>query len=820
MTERYVCIHGHFYQPPRENPWLEAIEIQDSAHPYHDWNERVTAECYAPNSASRLLDGEGRIIDIESNYGKISFNFGPTLLAWLEKFSPETYRSVLDADRKSREQRSGHGNAIAQAYNHMIMPLANSRDKRTQVLWGVGDFRHRFGRMPEGMWLPETAVDMETLDILAEAGIKFTILAPHQASHIRESGKEGWQDVDGARIDPARPYRCRLPTGREIVLFFYDGPISRAVAFERLLTRGEDFAGRFAGGFLDERTWTQLLHIATDGESYGHHHRFGDMALAYALHYIETKGLAKLTNYGEYLDRHAPDHEAEIIENSSWSCIHGVERWKSNCGCNSGGRPGWNQEWRAPLRQALDRLRDDLAVRFEERGKEYLKDPWLARDEYIGVVLDRSPESISRFFEKHAARVLADEEIVKTLKLLELQRHTLLMYTSCGWFFDELSGIETVQVMQYAARAIQLWEGLSGEDLEPGFLASLRDAKSNIAEFGNGERVYEKFVRPVKVDLMKTSVHYAVSSLFEDYGDRTAIYCYDVLREDYQRVDAGRTKLALGRASVVSAITKASELVSFAVLHLGNHALNGGVRTFQGDEAYRAMKQEISTAFESGDFAGVVRLMDKYFGVNNYSLRDLFRDEQRKVLNLLIGNTLEDYESSYRRMYDDSRVLMGFLRETGMPLPKAFFAAAEFILNADMQKAFSGDSVDLGRLRTIADDMKRWGVAADPVNTEFTVRHRLERMMEQLSGNPGDADLLRDLAEAVRLLQSVPVDIMYWQTQNVYFRLAKTTYSELSARASSGDRAAQAWVESFTGLGEALNFNTGAVLVAAGGRKL
>ncbi|HSB34564.1 MAG TPA: DUF3536 domain-containing protein, partial [Nitrospirota bacterium] len=392
-----------------------------------------------------------------------------------------------------------------------------------------------------------------------------------------------------------------------------------------------------------------------------------------------------------------------------------------------------------------------------------------------------------------------------------------LMYTSCGWFFDELSGIETVQVMRYAARAIQLWKDLSGEDLEPGFLEVLREAKSNVPGHGDGAGIYGKFARPVMVDLKKTAVHYAVSSLFEDYGERAAIYCYDVLQKDYRRADAGRAKLAIGRALVVSSVTRESEDVSFAVLHLGNHALNGGVRTFQGDEAYGAMKQSISAAFESGDFADIVRLMDRHFGVNSYSIRDLFRDEQRKVLGLLIGSTLEEFESSYRRIYDDSRVLMGFLRETGMPLPKAFSAAAEFILNADLLTAFAGDSADLERLRQIVDEMKRWDASADPVNTEFAVRRQLERMMERVAGGAGNAGLLSELAETTRLLRSVPVDVVYWKVQNAYFRMAKTAYPSFVSLASSGNEAAQEWVESFRCLGEQLFFNTGAVLVAAEG---
>jgi alpha-amylase/alpha-mannosidase (GH57 family) len=356
--ERYVCIHSHFYQPPRENPWLEQIELQDSAYPYHDWNERITAECYAPNAVSRIIDQAGKIANIVNNYAKISFNFGPTILSWMEEREPDLYRRILEADRESREIFSGHGSAIAQAYNHVILPLANSRDKRTQVIWGARDFESRFGRTPEAMWLPETAVDLESLDLMANEGIRYAILEPHQAHRVRKKGSREWMDVTGGRIDPKLPYKLRLPSGRTIAVFFYDGPVSRAVAFEGLLNNGEVFANRILGAFTDSRSGRyQFVHIATDGESYGHHHAHGEMALSYALHHIESNGLARITNYGEFLEIHPPTHEVEIYENTSWSCVHGIERWKSNCGCNSGGRPGWNQEWRRPLREALDWLR-------------------------------------------------------------------------------------------------------------------------------------------------------------------------------------------------------------------------------------------------------------------------------------------------------------------------------------------------------------------------------------------------------------------------------------------------------------------------------
>jgi alpha-amylase/alpha-mannosidase (GH57 family) len=492
--ERYICLHGHFYQPPRENPWLEAIELQDSAYPYHDWNERITAECYAPNGASRMLDHEHRIEKIVNNYSRISFNFGPTLLSWMEARAPRAYQAILEADRESREHFSGHGAALAQVYNHMILPLANRRDKETQVIWGIRDFEQRFGRKPEGMWLSETAADLESLEVLAGQGIRFTILAPGQARRVRPIGGR-WRDVSGARVDPSMPYLVKLPSGGTIVVFFYDGPISRGVAFEGLLANGERFANRLTGAFSSTRNWPQLVHIATDGESYGHHHRYGDMALATAIHSIERNESAHLTIYGEYLERHEPTHQAEIFERSSWSCVHGVDRWWSDCGCNSGGHSDWNQAWRTPLRQALDWLRDELAPGFEERARDLLGDPWAARDDYIAVIRDRSPASQQRFWTRHAARELSDEEQVTARKLLELQRHAMLMYTSCGWFFDDISGIETVQVIQYAGRVIQLAREVLGNDPEPGFLEGMAEAKSNVPGQRDGARIYEKSVR-------------------------------------------------------------------------------------------------------------------------------------------------------------------------------------------------------------------------------------------------------------------------------------------------------------------------------------
>jgi len=795
--ERYICIHGHFYQPPRENPWLEAVELQDAAYPYHDWNEKISAECYATNAKSRILDERGRIVQIANNYARISFNFGPTLLAWLEDSAPDVYGVILEADRESRGIFSGHGSALAQAYNHMILPLANRRDKYTQVFWGIQDFEHRFGRKPEGMWLPETAVDLETLDILAEQGIRFTILAPHQAARVRPIGADKWQDVRGGKIDPTMAYTLNLPSGRTITLFFYDGPISRAVAFERLLRSGESFAQRLLGAFSDKRPWPQMVHIATDGETYGHHHRFGDMALAYALDYIESQNLAQLTNYGEYLEKHPPTHEVEIFENTSWSCGHGVERWQSDCGCNSGAHPDWHQGWRGPLRQALDWLRDGLAPGYEKKTGSLLKDPWRARDEYIQVILDRSRDNVESFVNQHALRELNETEMVSVLELLELQRHAMLMYTSCGWFFDDLSGIETVQVIQYAGRAVQLAQRLFDGDIAPPFLDKLEKAKSNIPEHGDGRRIYERFIHPAMLDLEKVGAHYAMSSLFEEYPERTPIYCYTLDQEDYQSSEAGRAKLAVGRGQVTSEITRESAKLYFGVLHMGDHNLNCGVKEYEGEEAYQTLMKDVSEAFAGADFAETLRLLDNQFGPSTYAIKSLFRDEQRKIMDIILESTLADAEAIYRQLYENHAPLMRFLRDSGTPPPKALYSAAEMVLNATLRRAFENEEFYADVIDPLLEEVRLEGISLDTDTLEFTLRRILERMAERLSASPTELGLLQGLESAVSLLSSLPFQVNLWKVQNICYDLLDAIYPDFRDKANQGDKRAREWIESF-----------------------
>jgi alpha-amylase/alpha-mannosidase (GH57 family)/AraC-like DNA-binding protein len=801
---RSICIHGHFYQPPRENPWLEEIEMQDSAFPYHDWNERISAECYEPNAASRILDPEKRIVGIVNNYSKISFNFGPTLLSWMKGHKQDVYEAILAADEESLNHFSGHGAAIAQVYNHIIMPLANRRDKITQVKWGLKDFEYRFGRKPESMWLPETAVDMGTLEILAGEGLSFVILSPFQAARMRKIGEAKWNDVKGGCINTRMPYLCKLLSEKTINIFFYDGPISHDLSFGKLLTDGKGFADRLIGSFSEGDPGLQIVHTATDGETYGHHHRFGDMALAFCLHYIKSNSLADITIYGEFLEKHPPSHEVEIIENTSWSCAHGVDRWWKNCGCNSGKHPGWSQEWRTPFRNAMDWLREKLAPIFENELSSLMKDPWRARDEYIQIILDRSSTGVEVYFQSHALRDLSRDEKIKALKLLEMQRHALLMYTSCGWFFDELSGIETTQVIQYAARAIQLAEEVSGASLEPEYVKMLSQARSNIPELENGARIYELYVKPAQIDLLRVGAHYAISSLFEEYPEKTQIYCYTADSVKYDKTALGKLKLAIGQTRITSNILGNESLISFAILHLGDHNLNGGVREFMDEEAFAIMEADIREVFSKGDVPEVIRTMDEHFGMNSYSLRDLFRDEQRKVLRQILEPHVEQIETALLQTYSSYYPIMQVMNDLNFPLPEAFSITGQFVVNTKLLDLLEKEETDLDEITKTIDELKRFSFSVNKDKVGYVAGKKVTALMERLMKNPEDTDLIEGIGALLKSVRNLPVEIELWRSQNIFFDICKTYRGGISERAQKGDKNAKRWLDRFDELGNYL----------------
>ncbi len=744
-----------------------------------------------------------------NNYASISFNVGPTLLSWLQVHSPKVYQAILRADRESQARFSGHGSALAQVYNHMILPLAGSRDKRTQVLWGVRDFEHRFGRRPEGMWLPETAVDLESLELLAQAGVRFTILEPGQAARVRRIGAKEWRDVSGGRIDPKMPYLCRLPGGARIALFFYDGPISRDLGFGDVLSNGELFAGRLLSAFTEGPEEAQLVHIATDGETYGHHRPHGDMALAYCLHHLESQGLAAITVYGEYLERHPPSHEVQIFENTSWSCAHGVERWRSDCGCSSGMHAGWQQRWRKPLREALDWLRDALAPLYEMEAGRHLRDPWEARDRYIEVVLDRSPDSVERFLAESCSAPLDPQGKVRVLKLLELQRHAMLMYTSCGWFFDEISGIETTQVIQYAARAIQLARETLGVDLEESFVHRLQDAPSNIPELGDGARVYEQLVLPSRITLLEVGAHYAVSSLFEDYPEETGIYCYQADRMGQDRVEAGKVAVAFGRVRMRSQVTLEEGKYSYAILHLGDHMINGGIRPYGGQASYGAMHDGIREVFLRSDIPEVIRLMDDHFGGHSYSLWNLFRDEQRKIFRVIMQGKMDTIERDFRRIVEDNYAVAQAMAAMKIRLPKALAAAIEHVLNADLGKLVEQDPVDGEALERVAAEIRKWSVPLDRTALSFAAAGRVDGLMRQFASDPEEVGLLEQAETLLSHLDGLSLEVNLREAQNLYHGVARGAAQVMAERAGRGEEPAEEWLAVFRRLGERLRVRSG-----------
>ena len=795
-SNKYICIHGHFYQPPRENAWLEAVEKQDSAAPFHDWNERINFECYAPNTAARILDKDDVIVGIVNNYARISFNFGPTLLSWMEQADPEAYRGILDADKQSREQFGGHGSALAQVHSHLILPLCNRRDKTTQVKWGIADFEHRFGRKPEGMWLAETAADTETLEVLAENDIQFTILAPRQAKAFRIIGAKEWAPIGGGGIDTRRPYLCRLPSGRSIVLFFYHGGIAQGVAFEGLLNNGSHFAERFAEAF-DVNDEPQLAHIATDGESYGHHHRHGEMALAACLKSIEDLGLATITNYGQYLELFPPEFEIQIHENSSWSCVHGVERWRSNCGCNSGGRPGWNQEWRKPLREALNWLRDELIPLYEKEGAKLLKDVWAARNDYIQVLLARSERSINAFVERNARKELDQEEKVRLLRIMEMQRHAMLMFTSCGWFFDEISGIETNQILQYANRAIHYAVNVANVNLHEEFLQRLEKAPSNV--YGNGAASYKKFVIPAQVDLVRVGMHYAVSSIFEEYPEHLEFFNYIAESEAYYRQSAGIHSLALGRATVKSKATLSERQFSFAVLYLGQHHIIGNILLDMGREDFDEMAGQAREAFTNTNLGEVISIMQKYFGDEKYTIQQLFRDEKRKIFDQITKKSLDQVENEMRSIYNDHYQLMRGIAMDDIPVPDFYRSAVGFVVNRDLLRQFENGSLNIRELRRLFSEFRRWDVKlSDEQAFKLAASERVFNEIQQLDTEAADLDRLQSLITILETLETLKFNLDFWRSQNTYYFMLQ------GYKNGEWVFASQEWEEAFLKLGRLL----------------
>jgi alpha-amylase/alpha-mannosidase (GH57 family) len=829
-TGVYVTVHGHFYQPPRENPYLDAIERQPSATPFHDWNERIHWECYRPNAFARVLNDRGEVLSILNNFEYLSFNIGPTLMSWLERYDVEVYQRILDGDRKSCERLNGHGNAIAQVYNHIILPLANERDKYTQIRWGQADFRSRFKREARGMWLAETAVDYETLEALVNVGIKFIILAPSQAERCRplpnsENPHPGWHEVGGSQIDPTRSYRCYLKgseelgvgsgegnesSSRYIDIIFYDGPISRDMGFSDVLFNSHHLAGRVGAAVHGDHRSSQLISVATDGETFGHHKSGTEKTLAYAFTEEFPRRGWTVTNFDHYLSLNPPEWEVELKPVTAWSCAHGVDRWQDDCGC--GGAPGWHLKWRRPLRNALNWLRDQLTEVYTEYGRQFFRDPWLARDEYIEVILDRSPENVTRFLARHQTHELTSPQQVDALRLLEMQRHSLLMFTSCGWFFEELSRPEGTQILRYASRALELASDVAGVQLEAEFVKRLALAPSNIDLFHHGAEVYRQLVLTAQVSFKQVAAHYAITSLFNSQrstisSQQKHVYCYTAHELDYHLERMGTLTMAVGQLKLVSSITWESEHLVFAVLHLGGWDFHCCIQPFQGRRSYTQLKQKLFDSLQQASAAHAILAMCQLFGDDAYNLQDLFAEERQRIMRLLNQETLTRLDQLYTQVYRENYGIMMALHRDELPVPQELQVAAEIALgHRCMVKLHSleQDIVEsqlslnhITELEAIATEAKhlrcRLNIPEGRQILEQLILRLLWQLLHDVNGN-FDADILR-LERLVNVSHQLNIGICLQRSQELYFSCLHSRILPKLATAIDNDENTADWVQ-------------------------
>ncbi len=818
----FVVVHGHFYQPPRENPWIEEIELEESAYPFPNWNARITRECYTPNTCARIRDDQLRLLDIINNFSYINFNMGPTLLSWLEINAPSTYQRILAADRESLA-RLGFGNAIAQAYNHAILPLAHSRDRETEIIWGLKDFVHRFQRPADAMWLPETAVNLEVLQALAAHDMKYVILSPWQARRIRSLSGGVWQDVSGGNIDTTRPYRCFVEadkgkTARKFIdIFFYNGQAAAELSFGELLSDSRRILDQMGAKLTPGAARTQLLTVSTDGETFGHHKAFGEMGLAYALARLCPERGWSVTNFRAYLEVQQPVQEVEISlgpqgEGTAWSCAHGVGRWQRDCGCSTGGQAGWNQKWRTPLRQAFDFLNEKLALIFTQEGGRYLTDPWAARNDYIELILDRSDESREAFFSRHASAKLKHQDSIKALKLLEMERHVLLMYTSCGWFFSDLVGLETLQVMKYAARALQLGQEFSQEDLETPFLSILEQAHSNLKDFGNGRDLYLQRIRPSVITFPKLVNQFSISLLKN--RQRQCDYCIYHYRPellDYEEKSQGGLDLSLGRVKLTSAITQESQTLGYATLFLGSYLYRTQVKEGQTAADFENMVVLLFKAMEDAP-EDITSVLASYFGPHYYSVRDMFKREKRDIFQNLLQRFRDETETALQRVFAEVHPLLLTMNQEGLVIPPVFRVATTVALSrgiAEVLEACEEGAEDLQPKWELAEIINVSEVLQIHLKGDPSAR-RLAGILEQrlaVLAAEFNVNRAQEVQNLLALSARFPLDVDFMEAQNMFFALLEDRFPKLAASSRRGKAEAKALADILLHIAVQLNFN-------------
>ncbi len=848
--ERYVCIHGHFYQPARENPWLGSIDMQSEAFPYHDWNEKINAECYMVNTGSHILDSKGRITDIFNNYSRMSFNFGTSLLSWIKNNDRCTYESIIEADSLGISRFSGHGCSIAQIYNHIIMPLSIKTERLIQVKWAISDFEANFKRKPEGMWLSETAVDMQTLDMLAECGIKFTVLSPNQAHSFKKienqqtDGFSGWKEVKNGSINTRMPYLCRLESGRDISIFFYDNELSNMVAFGDLLGNGESFAAKITGLAETGQELPEIICIASDGETYGHHHRFGEMALSYCLNYIESAKNSKLTVFGEYLEKYPPAYEVRLIECSSWSCSHGVGRWMDDCGCANGGDgsiKGWNQKWRKPLREAVDWLSEKNSSIFNSMISGHLKPGVFAESSVMESYIDFLNDSISGLedkYNKYLSSYLENPKNKNTfiivLSLLEASRHCMLMQSSDGWFFDDISGIETIQILRNACRAIGILENITGEKIEPYFLSILKKAKSNKKEEGTGADIYRNYAKTALYDENKLAAMLAFEMLFikkgAHYPKTRFVHDFIVEKIICKRIDYKGISALAGTAQLCSKIIPDKKKLVFGAFRKKDVDLYDissaaafsktfdGISDIKNSLLYKKIEEAIS-----GPVDGLAEVFRDISDKKMYGLSDFTNDFQKSICEKTVAVASENLEES----------LIGFYVST-----ESEIAGLE---NKDILKyLFSGvypvihgfaDLLGLIDLLKLKNDLKRKKTAEalirisnslvnnagltgtgtgnlPPEKLGLLATQKLDKIVEAFADDSSDLAILQNLTSYLETMEKLKIPLNLWKSRKLIYNTMKKYYFK-NIRKSAGQKDAATWIEYFDRVLYYLNINNG-----------
>jgi alpha-amylase/alpha-mannosidase (GH57 family) len=802
MNVPNICIHGHFYQPPRENPWLETIELQESAHPYHNWNEKISAECYSQNSFSRILNPDKKIRKVMNNYSYISFNIGPTLIGWLKKFDPETYLAILEADKISQKRFSGHGSAIAQIYNHIIMPLASRRDKITQVKWGISDFILHFGRFPEGMWLSETAVDIETLEILAENNIKFVILAEHQAKAVKPLESETWYTLKPHEVDTTRPYLCKLPSGNQINVFLYNGSIAHAVGFGTLLNDGKAFAERLVQAGKDGKA-ERLVNIATDGETFGHHHKFGDMALAFALDYLETTKIGKITIYGEFLEKNPPQNEIQIHERSSWSCPHGVKRWYQNCGCNSGKQPGWNQKWREPLRLGLDWLRDEINTNLEKYVVPDFKDFWRARDEYIQVISTRNLIYIDSFMSSHLHDSSDKSKYSFYIQIMEIQRLLLLMYTSCGWFFDDIGSIETIQILRYSIRAIELYEKFYPEKLHNRFNELIGLGISNVPDKKDGMHLIKTDILPGKADSLRAGVHFVISLFYFGSLEKIEKYQYEIKSEFSEKLMLPGITLLFGKFYIKNTITEETDFLKYICYEKSKFDLKVFASLSMNNDEFDIFISDLKNIIFDRKLKKIPDLIESQFK-ESYSLRHVFKDTMVNLSNLILKSAMRELDYTRTSIFYHNLRTITYMSRNNINLPRNITGLMSSVFTNRILGILKQDSINIAQLNKYLKRAQKLNVQLYIDEIEYEASNKIYSLMQEVLYENETLGRLKKIEKLLDVLDKSFLELDIWKAQNLYFQITDLKLSGVEAMMASGDKTASEWIASFKRIGAIL----------------